>query len=310
MKTIITLICLSLWCLGLAAQTLTLPRDTVFLPQKSFRIVPDVDASTAYFAYLRRASDNSQTVSIGRVVEAYPQPKSVPVRLLRTVDGVGTEIFDLIASPDNQFIAIHSVQFGSDFIDLDFDFYNLHTGTHLGLRNEHSFTDINKATYSSERYEEFLVAESNLSGDSVELLRGVYDFYLNVESGYIDVADYGWNEDGTFSITYVMEVFVTTGSGSTDYDFFVGQEEFTKNYTVSGAGVGFGSYGPATPAIYPLSYSLTPRNGPTQKVRFNGELLLMGVNYSFGGWGTIRYYSFGAYMVEGVIPRRYRIEYY
>lgn len=298
---------LSLCLLALVCTSSAFSQFLPIPPLPRYRIVPYVDTSTAYFAYLQVHSDDSQSLRTARIIATSPQPKCVPVTLLETANGYETEILDVIASPDNQYIVSHSLQNGLDFIDIDFNFYNLRTGTYLGLRNEHNFSEINNTTATSQVYEDFLADESALTGESIAFLRTIYDFYLEIELGYIDIVDYGWNADGTFGITYLMEVWIRDGIGDA-FSFYAGQETFTKNYHVTNSGVSFASYGVKTPATYPLTFPLSPQSGPTGTVRFLGQNLLMRIWYSFGTWQIFRDYPFSAYLTEGVIPARYRIE--
>lgn len=305
MKTAFSLLCLLLFTSVTAhAQLIQLPFPFPF-PREVPRIyIPTIDSDTSSFAYLEE-SGSGQRLQLARLVQAFLLPTAIQIATLANENGTTETISDLYASPSNRWLAVYTFQdTGAGFVDHNLSFFDMQTGDGLGLRNEHAFSPLNQALVTSERLQEFKEAET-LLGVPPEMLAEL-DYAVVTEGANIPLPLYQWNADGTFSLTFELEVeaFYPDSVGQ-----FIGTETFTMNIAVGKSGIATIDYDNSrTPAIFPNVFTLTPNSGPVDQIRFESQLVrFRGFYYSLFLQRFLPYYYYPtASMTEGNIPRRYR----
>ena len=306
MKTAVALLCLlSLPCASLA-QIFELP-DIIRPPFRYWvprLLVPAVDADTASFAYLQDTS-SGQSLELARITRAFPSPVATSIATLATEDGVNETILDIYASPDNHWLAVYTFQdTGAGFVDHNITFYNMRNGDSLGLRNEHAFSSLDESLAPSERLDEFRDALADASGPDDELPE--LDYSVVTEGANIATPTYQWNADGTFGLTFELDVLAVFEGGGEE---FIGTEAFTMNIAVAPSGLTTVDFDETrTPATFPPVFALTPVDSPEEIIRFNSSpVSFRSYYYSYFAQRWLPFYSYRhAVMTEGNIPRRYR----
>lgn len=304
MKKSHVLLCLALLTSPAGAQQFQFPFPYPIIRDRPRIYVPDLEVQTSSFAYLQESGE-AQTLKLARLVQGFLLPTAVPIRTLATENGITEEIFDLFASPSNRWLAVYTFQDQfTGFIDHNLTFFDMVTGASLGLRNEHAFSGLNQAVAPSTRLAEFKAVEAGWGVPPEDV--ATINYTVDTESTGIPAPTYQWNADGTFSLTYVLEVLAFYPEAEPT---FIGTEAFTMTIALSGTGVvtvDFG--GTRAPAIFPAVFSLTPVNGPASEIRFESRpVRFEEFYYNFFLREFIRYYVYPtATMTEGNIPRRLR----
>lgn len=286
---------------SLAQLQLVLP-EWSFPPQipKVPTFAPYVGGDTARFAYLRE-TDAGQYLYLARMDRAHPAPKATSLGLLMNVDGVSDTIFDIIASPDNRYLAVYSFQdFGVGFVDHNFTFYSMVDGTFIEFRNEHSFSIFNESVATSNRLAEYklaLMTEFDIPAEELE----EYDYSVEVEGANINTPGYGWNEDGSFRLAFELDVIAHNGGFS---EGVIGSETFTININILDAGSSNLDFVPDKPAAtIPLTFPLS-LEARTKHMQFRSEDISF---RQFFWWKGNILSSQAANIIEGNIPLRYDV---
>lgn len=267
--------------------------------------VPYVEADTAGFAYLQE-SGTEQSLHLARLTQAFLLPTAERVATLATEDILTDTILDLHASPDNRWLAVYTFQdTGFGFVDHNLTFFDMRDGTSLGLRNEHSFSSLKESVYPSARLAEFKHAMHTDFGVPLEELSGL-DYAVVVEGANVQPPDYGWNADGSFWLSFELDVDAVYEDG---YREFIGTETFRMNIGLAATGVSTLSFGDTrTPATFPSVFRLTPEDRPEAIIQFESRDVRFHYSYfSYSHGRYVRYFDYeAAIMTEGNIPRRYR----
>lgn len=311
MKAIL-LVCISFCCFSFLSAQVPFYSNDFVLQQPKFYKVPAVGGDTARFAYLQK-SGNFQYVRLAELTTAYPEPMARKISTLAIFDssdvypGVTESVVDMSASPDNRYLLVYSLQegyFATDgFFDHNMAFYDMVDGTSLGLKNEHSFSVINRSNAYSQVFEDFLLSLIDI-GLPPEEASG-FDFMVKTEGVLEGNPDWQWNADGTVTLQLDLDVHESYNGGV--MGDFIGVDTFYQTFEITPTGLSSLGFGPPpAPALYPARFALGPQSGPPAKVVFMGKDVIFPLRLGFR-FGKGKYYRTTkvALMVEGNIPKRY-----
>ncbi len=284
--------------LSISAQLIESP--TLIEPEldlvSRFKFVPALTTGKTGFAYVQQQSDGSEQIHLAHLTAIAPETKANWHSQLASYDGYSEDVSRLSASPDNAMLRTYSVQLSSSFIDLNNRFYDMNTGEYLGLINEHRFSELNDTLHPSERLQEFREVELSFGVDAETV--AAYDYSIDAESGNFELMAFQWNTDDTVSITYRFDVY--------NFGSWIGEEEFTINFTIDETGTHIESYGDiktaqAEPLTFPLALD------PSGYMTLSSKQIMFPITYHFGRWSITLDYPRLADIVEGNIPMRYQL---
>lgn len=272
--------------------------------------IPYVTGDTAHFAYVQE-SGVMQYLKLAQITSTYPTPKAENLSTLASYDttdvypGVVERIVDLSASPDNRYLLVYSLQEGyfpsEGFFDHNIRIYDMATGDLIGFTNEHSFAGIDRSNAYSSTFEDYIVAIGASPEESAN-----WTYAVGTEGVIVNSPEWQWNEDGTLTIAFNLEVFESFDGGS--YLAYIGVDEFYNTFSISPTGLSSQGYGPPpAAATYPSLFSLTPVGGAAEKIKFRGQEVKFPLVFNLR-YRKPKYFETSkiATMVEGSIPRRYR----
>lgn len=285
------------------------------LPKPTLYRIPNISGDTARFAYIKR-SGNTQSLRLAEMLSAHPDPAARTITTLATYDttgrypGVSEEIRDLSASPTNQYLLVYALEEGyfptDSFFDFNFTFYDMIDGTYIGLKNEHSFAALSKATAHSQVYEDYIhsigLTPANISAS---------DYTVRTEGILETYPDWQWNADGTVTLEMTLDVHEVYADGS--MGDFIDEDVFYQTFDFGPSGLihlGFGP--PRAAAAPPATFALTPETGPASRIQFLGKDVRFRFSFTWPSIGgtTYTFYNYAdATKVEGNIPGRYRWRY-
>ncbi len=307
MKRVLCLACLLVFAPAAHSQSgpfaFPFPNPFPWLPVRIS--IPRVESETSSFAYLQENA-SGQTLRLARMVNAFLLPTAEPIATLANENGETEEILDLLASPDNRWLAVYTFQdTGEGFIDNNLSFFDMRTGLGLGLRNEHAFSALELAVAPSQRLAEFQAAEAEIGVPPEQL--ALLDYRVVTEGANISLPEYQWNADGTFGLSFELDVEAYYPESEPQ---FIGVERFTLIVEPSEATLATIGFGPERPAAsFPNVFTLTPVGEPAETIRFEGQPIRIRAWFYNQYLELVfpYYYYPTATMIEGNIPRQHSL---
>jgi hypothetical protein len=279
------------------------------------KLVPYISGINDGFAYKVNTSSNRQDVYLAQMVSVTPSPSAQASGLLKSYvsdSANSVTVNRMKASLANDRLLVQYTIQGSDFTDIDFDFFDMQTGASQGFINEQAFGLFNSAVQPSQRLAELKTKWVQMNYATPAQAAG-FDYYLNPDDYGVFNVSAQWNGDGTATILFQTTVFLTNAPGYNGTP--IGTETFAINLAFSTLTqkMEIVDYGPNhTAAAYPTVFAFSLQGGGASgAVQFGGTPILIEDSYwqigSFGRpGGVVTYYYYAtANLVEAEIPAVY-----
>ncbi len=233
---------------------------------------------TRRFLYATRAgSFGEETLRLGELNAAPGRtpPTARAIKALATVAGeqptgsVPETWQRLVPSPGNRRMAVLSEQFGLDFVDHNIRVADVAAGTAAIFFNEHRFSQITRANWTSAVFDAFLAAEAAIGVPPADLAQ--YDWRVALEGGpgaNIPPPEIGWADDETLVVGFRFLVIANNQIDLTE-------EQFRFRLSAADGFTGFTAWTepmPPAPPAGPLS--IAPATAPQPgAILYRGALL-------------------------------------
>ncbi len=280
-----------------------------------FRLEPYIDGTNDGFAYKVNTSSNRQDVYLAKMLAVTPSPLAEEVGLLQSYvrdSANSVNVNRMKTSLANDRLVVQYTIQGSDFTDIDFDFFDMQTGANQGFINEQAFDIFNSSIQPSQRLAE-LKANWVQKNYVTAAQAAAFDYYLNPDDYGVFNLSAQWNSDGTATIFFQTTVFLTNAPGYNGTA--IGTETFAINLAYSSLTqkmeiVDYGNGHSA--ATYPTVFDFSIQSGGTSgKMLFEGTPILFQNSYWRAGnggriGGVVTYYYYPtANLIEAEIPAVY-----
>ena len=275
--------------------------------------IPILTSGANSFAYVAENPDGvGGSLYLAKITRTFPFIKAKNIALLENYYSGDYAVRSLGTSPDNRYlVSFRGYSLSTDYTDiLKWDahpenlrmlFYDMQTGEYLGIIDYSPWGYLDESIMPSEELEEFR-HEQIEAGVPPEVV-AEYDYAVNNENSANDFFDLRWNADGTVSVTFFPEVWV---SHDTIFQS-LGSELFTINYTVNPSGVSLESYGDIkTAAAWPPVFDLSVEEPLPGNLQFESRHILFPERVTlFPGLDLTILRPKKGVMIEGSIPASY-----
>lgn len=274
--------------------------------------IPILTSSANNFAYVAENPDGiGGSLYLAKITRTFPVIKAKNIAQLENYDSGNYAVRALGTSPDNRYLVSFRGYSSYGYTDvLEWDshpdnlrmlFYDMQTGEYLGIIDYSPWGYLDESIMPSEALEEFR-HEQIEAGVPPEVV-AEYDYAVNNENSANDFFDLRWNTDGTVSITFVPEIWV---SHETLFQY-LGPEPMTINYIVNPSGVSLESYGDIkTPAAWPEVFDMAAEEPLPGNLQLESRDILFPEQVTlFPGLDLTILRPKKGVMIEGSIPASY-----
>lgn len=275
--------------------------------------IPILTSSANNFAYVAENPDGiGGSLYLAKITGTFPVIKAENIAQLENYDSGNYAVRALGTSPDNRYLVSFRgyspygnytdiLEWDSHPPHLEMHFYDMETGEFLGVVDYSPWGYLDESIMPSEALEEFRheQIEAGVPPDVV----AEYDYAVNNENSANDFFDLRWNSDGTVSVTFFPEIWV---SHDTVFQS-LRSELMTINYTVNPSGVSLESYGDIkTAAAWPSVFDLAAEEPLPGNLQLESRDILFPEQVTlFPGLDLTILRPKKGIMIEGSIPARY-----
>lgn len=217
-------------------------------PDPILRREPVILGSDSQFAFAQTDAADVTTVRLAQLTDVHPTPRARDLATVLTLDNRDSATTDtlhaMVASPDNALLLTYvfqeSLPLANDpFVDHNVSLFLMRTGVQVEFVNEHRFGVLNKSVLPSARLLEHItqqVAAGSLDPEGA----GFLDYRVQVEGPEIAPPAFRWNRDGSFTVTFTLEVYAVYGGGQLER--FAGTEPFSRTYRLRNGALEFAGW--------------------------------------------------------------------